>query len=228
VHFAEGAVLAAIVTDWRVDMIKAHPDLFGPRSGPPGVAIGYADCGDGWRVLLERTFAKIETALAEGGTFRVLQVKEKDGTLRLYWRGELSDQAEANVNDAIDLAMARSACTCSKCGDEGRLYRSGSNLLTRCAVHAVGRLVDIKPGLENIHIVYRTVHDGTRVVTCSRYDRAADAFVDIPPDYLRTCQTLHDASSLSRLRRERDVHPQRRLARVAERRLYHRDPRRRL
>ena len=111
-------MLAAIVTDWRVDLIKAHPDLFGPRSGPPGVAIGYADCGDGWRELLERTFAKIETTLAEGGTFRVLQVKEKDGTLRLYWRGELSDQAEANVNEAIDLAMARSACTCSKCGDQ--------------------------------------------------------------------------------------------------------------
>ena len=157
----------------------------------------------------------------------VLQVKEKDGTLRLYWRGEMSDEAEAKVNAAIDLAMARSACTCSECGEEGRLYRTGRNLLTRCAVHAVGRLVEIKPGLENIHIVYRTVPDGTRVVTCSRYDRAADAFVDVLPDYLKICEKLHDAFSLSRLRRGRDVRPQQRLARVAERRLHHRDPRRR-
>jgi hypothetical protein len=223
----EGAVLAAIVSDWRVDLIKAHPGLFGPRSGTPGFAIGYPDCADGWRELLERTFAKIEAALAAGGTFRVLQIKEKCGTLRLYWRGALSDQAEVTVNEAIDLAMARSACTCSKCGDEGRLYRSGSNLLTRCAVHAVGRLVEIKPGLENIHIVHRRDSDGTRVVTCSRYDRAADAFVEIPPDYLRICQTLHDASSSSRLRRDRHVHPQQRQTRVAERRLRHRDPRRR-
>lgn len=220
-------MLAAIVTDWRVDLIKAHPGLFGFRSGTPGVAIGYPDCGDGWRELLERTFVKIEAALAGGGTLRVLQVEERYGTLRLYWRGNLSDEARAKVNEAIEKAEARSACTCSECGEEGRLYRSDGNLLTRCAAHAVGRLVEIKPGLENIHLVYRTVHGGTKVITCSRYDRATDTFVDVPPDYLKICERLHDAS-LSRLRRGRDGPPPQRLARVAQRRLHHRDLRRRL
>lgn len=220
-------MFAAIVTDWRVDLIKAHPGLFGPRPHTSGVSIGFPDCGDGWREPLERTFAKIETALAGAGTFRVLQIVEKCGTLRLYWRGDLSDEAAAAVDEAIALCEARSACTCSECGAKGRAYHSEGGLLTRCSVHAVGRLVEITPGLENVHLVYRTVNDGTRVVTCSRYDRTADAFVDIPPDYLRICRALNDASSSSRLSRDRHIYPQQRLARVADRRLHHRDPRRR-
>jgi hypothetical protein len=217
--------MTAIATDWRNELIKAHRGLFySPPRAPE--ARGYISCGDGWRDLLERAFAKIEAIVDEGGSFRALQIKEKDGTLRLYWRGELSDEAEAKINEVIDLAEARSACTCSKCGEEARLYRSGSSLLTRCAVHAVGRLVEIKPGLENMHIVHRIVQDGTRIVTCCRYHRATDAFVDVPPDYLRTVEKLHGAFSLSRLRRERDVRPPQRLARAAERRLHHRDPRR--
>lgn len=220
-------MFAAIVTNWRVDLIKAHPGLFGPRPHTSRVSIGFPDCGDGWRELLERTFARIETALARGGTFRVLQIVEKCGTLRLYWRGDLSDEAAAAVDEAVALAQARSACTCSECGAKGRAYHWEGSLLTRCSVHAVGRLVEIKPGLENVHLVYRTVNDRTRVVTCSRYDRAADAFVDIPPDYLRICRALNGASSSSRLSRDRHIYPQQRLARATECRLRHRDPRRR-
>jgi hypothetical protein len=226
-HVLEGSVMTAIViTDWRSELIKAYRGLFFSPPGGPETR-GYISCGDGWRDLLERAFAKIEAIVGEGGSFSALQIKEKDGTLRLYWRGRLSDEAEAKVNEAIDLAQARSACTCSECGDEGTLYRSGGSLLTRCAVHAVGRLVKIKPGLENIHIVYRTVLGGTRVVTCSRYDRATDTFVDVLPDYLTIGEKLDAAFSLPSPRRGRDVRPQQRLARLAERRLHHRDLRRR-
>jgi hypothetical protein len=229
-NFVQGvhqeSAMTAIVTDWRTELIKAHRGLFYSPAGTPA-ARGCISCGDGWRDLLERAFAKIEAIVDDGGSFGALQIKEKDGTLRLYWRCVLSDKNEAKINEAIDLASARSACTCSECGEEARLYRSGSDLLTRCAVHAVGRLVDIKPGLENVHIVHRTVQDGTRIVTCSRYDRATHAFVDVPPDYLRTVEKLHGAFSLPSLRRGRDVRAPQRLARVAERRLHHRDLRRR-
>jgi hypothetical protein len=180
----EGAVLTAIVTDWRVNLIKAHHGLFSPRSGAPGTAHGYPDCGDGWRELLERTFAKIEAALAEGGTFRVLQINEKYGTLHLYWSGGLSDEVEAKVQQAIDLAEARSASTCEQCGEEGCLYRAGGVLMTRCTAHAKGQPVAITPGLKNIHLVQRMVRGGTRVISCARYDRATDTFIDVSPDSL--------------------------------------------
>src|ERR1700737_1507563 len=149
--------MTTVVTDWRIDLIKAHHGLFGPPRGPPEAAQGCPDCGDGWRDLLERTFTKIEAALAEGGTFRALQIKEKYGSLRFYWSGGLSDEAEAKAQAAIDLAEARSACTCEQCGEEGRLYRAGGVLMTRCTAHAKGQPVAVKPGLENMHIVQQIV-----------------------------------------------------------------------
>jgi hypothetical protein len=37
----------------------------------------------------------------EGGAFRVLQIKEKFGTLRFYWDGDMSDAVKAKVEEAI-------------------------------------------------------------------------------------------------------------------------------
>jgi hypothetical protein len=169
------------VQDWRIDLVEAHPGLFQPPAGVPEAAQGYPECGDGWRDLLERACARIEAALAQGGTFRALQIKEKYATLRFYWSGAPSEEAEARVEEAIDLAEARSACTCEECGEEGRLYRAGGWLMTRCAAHAKGRPVEVKPGLENIHIVERIVGDRARVVTCRRYVRETDSFVEVDP-----------------------------------------------
>jgi hypothetical protein len=65
---------------------------------------------------------RIENALEKdaGDTIRVVQIKEKYGTLRIYWEGMLSERASADVDAAIDRAYARSACTCEICGGEGR------------------------------------------------------------------------------------------------------------
>jgi len=176
--------MTAIVTDWRIDLIKAYHGLFHPPAGAPEAAQGYPHCGDGWRDLVERTFAKVEAAL-EGGTFRALQIKEKYGTLHLYWSGGLSDEAEAKVQEAIDLAEARSACTCEQCGEEGYLYRTGGVLMTRCAAHAKGQPVVVKPGLRNLHLMQGIGQDGARVISCRRYDRATDTFIDVSPDSLK-------------------------------------------
>jgi hypothetical protein len=174
--------MRAIVTDWRTDLIKAHPSLFHPPAGAPQAARGYPACGDGWRDLLNSACVKIEAAIAEGESFRVLQIKEKLATLRFFWRGSLSTEAEAKIVDAVALAEARSACTCSQCGEEGRLYRAGGVLITRCALHAKGRAVELTASLENVHIVRRIVAGQFRGVTCSRYVRATDTFKDMLPD----------------------------------------------
>jgi hypothetical protein len=54
----------------------------------------------------------------------VLQIKENFGTLRFYWSGDISNAARAKVEEALALAVARSACTCEICGAEGRLAAS--------------------------------------------------------------------------------------------------------
>src|ERR1700693_4397923 len=97
------------VQDWRGKLMQAHPPLFRVPLGRPGPAQGYPNCEEGWRDLLERCCVRIETALAEGGAVRVLQIKEKFGALRFYWSGDLPDAPKAKVDEAIALAAARSA-----------------------------------------------------------------------------------------------------------------------
>ena len=41
----------------------------------------------------------------------------------------------------------------------------------------------IKPGLENVRIVWEVVEERLRTI-CQRYDRAADALVDVDPKSL--------------------------------------------
>jgi hypothetical protein len=164
--------------DWRIGLIEAYPDLFHPFPDDPEVAQASPECGAGWQDLQERACARIRAA--DGGTFQFTQVKEKYATARLYWEAALSPEADARVEEIIDLAEARSACTCEVCGAEGRLRRAGGWLMTRCATHAQGHLVPEKPGWENV-IISHGVARGTKTVIVKRrrYVRETDSFVEI-------------------------------------------------
>jgi hypothetical protein len=167
--------------DWRADLVTAYPDLFRLIGDPPA-AQGWPWIGDGWRELLQRACVRIQAAVqADGGSFKFSQIKEKYGTARLYWDGGLSPEAAVRVEEAIDLAEARSATTCEVCGDPGRLY-GGGWLTTRCARHADGGTpVEVRAGFENIHVIRRAVGGGFRIASCCRYDRDADALIDVDP-----------------------------------------------
>ncbi|MCA1542015.1 hypothetical protein I6F18_18815 [Bradyrhizobium sp. NBAIM32] len=162
---------------WRAKLVESYPDLFHP-AGDPLAAEGWPAVDDGWRELLERACARIRKAVsADGGSFRATQIKEKYGSLRFYWSGRLSPEARALVEEAIDLAEARSATTCEICGEQGRLH-GGGWLAARCAVHAEGRpAVPVDDGFENLH-VDRRVAGGPRLLRYRFYDRDADRFVE--------------------------------------------------
>ncbi|MCP3471813.1 hypothetical protein NLM33_25095 [Bradyrhizobium sp. CCGUVB1N3] len=173
--------MSGVVGNWRVELVERYRDLFHPPAGAPMSAQGSPECGSGWRDLLDRMCVRIRAAVRpDGGAFRFTQIKSKYGTLRVYWDGTLSPDAAALVEEAIALAEARSACSCEICGEEGRLYE-GAWLTTRCTTHAEGRSpVAVRPGFENIYIV-RYVVGGKSRITCRRYDRENDAFVDVDP-----------------------------------------------
>lgn len=173
--------MTSIAGNWRVELIEAHSDLFQPPADFPGAAQGSPECDAGWRDLLDRMCVRIRpTIQADGGAFKFSQIKEKYGTLRVYWDGRLSPDADAHVEEAIALAEARSAATCEVCGEEGRL-REGAWLTTRCEAHSEGRpAVEHRSGLENVYLL-RYFVDGRRFVTCRRYDRQNDVFVDVDP-----------------------------------------------
>jgi hypothetical protein len=150
----------AHVRDWRIELIEAHAGLFYPPEGPPEVASGYPWCEEGWHDLLERLCARIESALRDGETIRIAQIKEKFAGLRCYWHGGVSAETSARINEAIALAEARGACTCEMCGAEGALYRHGGIYMTRCLAHAKGTRVPAEAGRENVDVVRPATHDG--------------------------------------------------------------------
>jgi hypothetical protein len=175
-----------LANDWKIELIEAYPDLFRPPAGTPEGAEGSPECGEGWRDLLDRACIRIRAALqAHGGSFRFAQIKEKYGTARLYWEGSLSEEAGEKVDEAIDLALARSACTCEQCGKPGRLFNRGGWFATACDEHGRGEPVAERRDLEQVHVVYRIV-DGQPVASGRRYDRSTDSFVYIHPGSLQT------------------------------------------
>jgi hypothetical protein len=178
-HLALWTVESRTTGDWRDRIVQRHPQLFRDERGRTP---GYPQVGPGWAELIGLAAERIASASRNATVpIRIFEVKEKYGTLRLH-TGRIDDPTVADaVEEAIALAEARSACTCEECGGKGRLYERGDVLATLCGRHARGVAVEVRPGWENLRIV-RALKDGQlRIVSCRRYLRPQDAFVDVPP-----------------------------------------------
>ena len=175
--------MESVVKDWRVVFMQAHERLFDLIADEPQRSFGYPLCDAGWRGILERLCIRIETALQENDTFEFVRIKQKFGVLRADWDGEISNDTSAKIHEAINLAVARSACTCEICGVEGRRYNNRGWLLTACAEHAVGDPEPVRPGFENIRKLRRVA--GEPGMYYARYDREADTLTEVSPNSLR-------------------------------------------
>ncbi|MBB5053936.1 hypothetical protein HNQ36_003936 [Afipia massiliensis] len=171
--------MAQIVNDWRLDFMRAHPRLFDVMPGEPEHSFGYPLCNEGWREVLENLCIRIEAVLQQGETFAFVRIKQKMGILRVDWDGGISDETEIRVVEAVDLATARSACTCEICGIEGTLYSNREWLATRCSRHATGDPVPRRPGFENVHLLRRRPSGSD--MYHARYDRDTDTLTEIEP-----------------------------------------------
>jgi hypothetical protein len=169
-------------TTWRQALVDAHPDLFRVEDRGYSFAAGYPAVGDGWRDLLETAVARI-VAADVGRCVKIDQIKSKYGTLRIYWASTtaIDDAVGAGIEEAVALAEARSECTCETCGREARLYSAGGWLSTACEAHASGKPTPVLPGHEGVHVVRTFDGERERIVSCRRYVREADAFVDVDP-----------------------------------------------
>jgi hypothetical protein len=174
--------MAPIVKDWRVVFMQAHGRLFDLMPNEPERSFGYPLCDAGWRDILERLGIRIEAALQENDTFEFVRIKQKFGVLRADWHGEISNDTSARILEAINLAVARSACTCEICGVEGRRYNNRGWLATACAEHAVGDPEPVRPGFENIRKLRRAA--GEPGMYYARYDREADTLTEVSTNSL--------------------------------------------
>jgi hypothetical protein len=172
---------------WQTDLVARYPALFNQEFNGRVTAPGFPSVGDGWRDLVETAIGRIATAVAAvpNGSLKIGQIKEKFATLRVYLDGRkgLPETTNAAIDEAIELAEARSACTCEQCGEQGRLYKISGWYKTACDAHGEGNPVPQRPGLENLHITRRLV-DGKRVVRARRYIRATDSFEEVDPSTL--------------------------------------------
>jgi hypothetical protein len=170
---------------WQDTLVARHPDLFKVETN--GRIPGRPTVDDGWQDLVERAVTRIAAAVAgaPAGCLQIVQVKEKFGTLRLYKRAgaRFTDAMGDAVQEAIDLAEARSACTCERCGESGRLYRDAGVYLTACDTHGRGLPVRVRPGRENLHLCHYSTALGS-VVRLRRYVRETDRFIDVDPSSL--------------------------------------------
>lgn len=122
-------------------LIKKYPTLFTEIYGDPRktcMAWG-VDCSDGWYSIIDALCSQLEPLcvaenkkltkkqLKEGYEYRLSQVKEKYGTLRVYMSFS-TDKME----DLIDEAEILSAHVCEKCGDNGELRSRLPWMLTLC------------------------------------------------------------------------------------------------
>jgi hypothetical protein len=86
------------------------------------------ECGDGWFTLINTACSLIATheEAAEKSDFLFTQIKEKYGTLRIYYTG-----GNAYIDGVVNMAEAMSGETCELCGAPGK--RGGiSWITTRC------------------------------------------------------------------------------------------------
>jgi hypothetical protein len=168
------------VVNWRLDHMLSHPRLFEVMSDEPHLSFGYPLCEEGWREILETLCTRIESALQEDESFQFVRIKQKFGILRVDCDYEGPQGTEAKVDHAVDLAVARSACTCEICGAEGRLYSNRGWLGTRCAEHAAGDPVPPRygHGFENVRRLRRW--HGQADVYYAHYDRGTDTLTEVP------------------------------------------------
>lgn len=167
--------------DWAHALMLRHRRLFVMIEDEPTRSSGYPYCGRGWEDLLGRLCRRIETALGEGEFFEFVRIRQKLGILRIDWDSETSQDTEDAIGHAVNLAVARSACTCEICGREGSLYNKRGWLETRCPDDAVGEHVPPRFGRGYEHVRRFRRWRGHSDMYFANYDREADTLTEVLP-----------------------------------------------
>lgn len=110
--------------------IKKHPEWFDrPR-------IEIEEGHEGWRQLIDDAFEAVEEILFQhsGEYFWIVQVKEKFGGLRIYFReAGRPQEASTRLSEIMTDAEARSRYICEICGTSARVGLKDSTYSVRCS-----------------------------------------------------------------------------------------------
>jgi len=115
----------------QTEIIKKYPELFGkPPFDPMKTLIGFGfEVNKGWIPILEEGFQKIADFINKNEIkdFRIQQVKEKFGGLRVYCNYYMDP-----IDDIIDWMEEECAHTCDVCGSPDGKLRQDMWMAIRC------------------------------------------------------------------------------------------------
>lgn len=92
------------------------------------MAFGF-ECGEGWLNILSELFKSIDKSLCkeERKIFKITQIKEKFGTLRVYYYG-----GNDRIEELVEKAELQSSITCERCGAKGATQNDSGWISTLC------------------------------------------------------------------------------------------------
>jgi len=168
-------------------LIRKHPRLSRPRLHGWEIDVG-------WLGIVDQYFDVVDHVVPENVGFKVVQIKEKFGGLRLYCQPvhpqiktrQTDDDVivshqprklelwEQELQMAKTLAEQRSYFVCERCGQPGRLRVRDGYYFTACDVHATkdGHIAEIVDSQSSIIRI-----DGRRL----KYDPKSDDMVEVEP-----------------------------------------------
>jgi hypothetical protein len=113
-------------------LVATHPSLYLALEPRYSGACRF-ECDDGWYRIIDEMSSKLE-AEACASDLRILGVKEKLGSLRVYLRGFVTD----TVRDWLAMAEVLSRTTCERCSRAAMLrrHRGGNGIRTLCPMCA--------------------------------------------------------------------------------------------
>ncbi len=109
--------------------IEKHPKWF------DRTRIDIEDGHEGWRRLIDTAFSSVEQILLDypRASFRIVQVKEKFGALRIYFREEgFPAEVSARLHEIMQAANDQSSYVCEICGASARLGKQRGCVSVRC------------------------------------------------------------------------------------------------
>jgi len=117
-------------------LIAAHSKLF--RGERP---VCWSEFPEGWFDLIHGVCCGIERMLSdeELARFEVLQIKQKLGSLRLYFRFDRDSPKAQAIREMLGQAAEMSCVTCEVCGARGALdsnQSDGMAALRRACMHS--------------------------------------------------------------------------------------------
>lgn len=114
-------------------LMAAHRKLF--RGKRP---VCWSDFPEGWYDLIQEVCCGIECMLSdeELARFEVLQIKQKLGGLRIYFRFDRDSPKDQAIREMLGQAWEASCVTCEVCGARGAVDGNQSGAMVLCDEHA--------------------------------------------------------------------------------------------